>query len=61
MDSRQKICQSKCEECPFVSCNFNPSFVTLVIMKKQEEAAYSSRENFAWVGVESAYANARVK
>jgi hypothetical protein len=61
MDSRQKICHSKCEECPFASCNFNPSFVTLLIMKEKEEAAYSSHENFAWVGVESAYANLRGK
>jgi hypothetical protein len=55
METKRKLCRSKCEECPFVSCNFNPSFIdiSLLVGKKRQEDIYSSP--FAWVKVEKAY------
>ncbi|OFW69942.1 MAG: hypothetical protein A2V52_04980 [Actinobacteria bacterium RBG_19FT_COMBO_54_7] len=55
MDSRKKVCRSKCEECPFASCNFNPAFVNIVIADKRAEA---TRNDFTWVGRGMAYADA---
>ena len=56
MDSRQKICRSKCEDCPFASCNFNPAFIdiNLILAETRKEAAYSDADRFAWVELEKA-------
>lgn len=61
MDSRPRICANKCEGCPFVSCNFNPVFLDLIIAKRRGEAAYSVHDSFAWADAEMANEGVSVK